>query len=181
MNQVLLLAAFLVALNCLTLTQHGSWSKNLVLKFDYAAKEGLPLYKNHFVVSWNGVQLAEIVAKDYYTNAVKFRVEAKVGENILNFAGKNVQIDNVELVRRGECGKDDVLVNGDFSDGFNSPGGAPLDSGSAIQGWRSSKGTIELGYGRNYNSKWQINNPVVKFQQHSESDIYQSVVFNENF
>ncbi len=104
----------------------------------------------------------------------------KVGENILNFAGKNVQIDNVELVRKGECGKDDVLVNGDFSDGYK--GGKPTNMGSAIQGWRSSSnGNIEIGYGRNYNKYWQINNPVVKFSDRYESDIYQSVVFNEHF
>lgn len=163
MNRVVLLTAFVVALHCLSLTQHAAWSNNLLLKFDYAADTALPLGKSTFVVSWNGVQLAEIVAKDKYTSAVKFNVTAKVGENVLNFAGKNVQIDNVELVRKGECGKDDVLVNGDFSDGFTSANGAPYNAGSSIQGWRSNSGNIELGYGRNYNNKWQINNPVAKF------------------
>lgn len=181
MNRVVLLTAFVVALHCLSLTQHAAWSNNLILKFDYAAKDGVALSKNSFVVSWNGVQLAEIFAKDHYTSAVKFNVTGKVGENVLNFAGKNVQIDNVELVRKGECGKDDVLVNGDFSDGFTSANGAPYNAGSSIQGWRTHTGSIELGYGRNYNKRWQINNPVVKFASDAESDIYQTVVFNEHY
>jgi len=105
---------------------------------------------------------------------------AIVGENILNFVGKNVQIDNVELIRKGKCGKEDVLVNGDFSDGYK--GGKPTNMGLAIPGWRSSDGgNIEIGYGRNYNKYWQNKDPVVKFSQKTESDIYQSVVFNENF
>ena len=84
------------------------------------------------MVTWNGAQLAEIFAKDFYTRALKFDVEAKEGENILNFAGKNVQIDNVELIRkgRGETGrKDDVLVNGDFSEDFKSADGKSYNAG----------------------------------------------------
>jgi hypothetical protein len=79
MKQVISLALLLVALNCLTLTQHADFTNILTLKFDYAPDENNPLTASSFAVSWNGVQLKEIFPKKKWIHAKKFTVTAKVG------------------------------------------------------------------------------------------------------
>jgi hypothetical protein len=58
----------------------------------------------------------------------------------------------VELVRKGKCGLDDVLVNGNFQDGTNVGKGFKIFN-NGIRGWKADE--IEIGYGKLYNSNWE--------------------------
>lgn len=79
--------------------------------------------------------------QDYEVHAVTLQVTAKVGENILNFVGDGPSdghgagLDNVELFRNGKCGHEDVLVNGDFHDGYKQKWGKMIFY-DGIPGWR---------------------------------------------
>ena len=110
---------------------------------------------------------------------------AKVGENILNFAGDGsadgfgAAIDNVRLVRRGKCGKEDVIVNGDFSDGYNPKMGR-LVFYEGIPGWRGDD--IEIGLGTSYNTDWPEEDPVCHLDADSvNADIWQAIAFDKDF
>jgi hypothetical protein len=83
------------------------------------------------------------------------------------------------LIRIGECGKEDALVNGDFRDGFRLSDGETVTAGG-IKGWRATK-SIKVGLGKNYNRRWAVGNPVVVLEGNGASDIYQSIVFDTDF
>ncbi len=160
-------------------------SHKFTLKFDYAAKEGKPLATSRFGVTWNGKKLVEMTPKDYYVNALTFHVEAKVGENILDFYGDGPEdgngagIDNVELFRAGKCGKDDVLVNGDFNEGYRTKMGVVIFY-EGIPGWKGD--AIEVGPGLRHNKNWPHLNPVAELDADYENvDMYQSIVFDKQF
>lgn len=57
----------------------------------------------------------------------------------------------MELVRKGICGLEDVLVNGNYADGI-SVGKSNKIFKKSIRGWRADE--IEVGYGPIYNSNW---------------------------
>ena len=82
---------------------------------------------------------------------------AKVGENILDFYGDGpadgygAAIDNVELIRSGKCGPDDVLVNGDFEQGYKLKWGKTIFY-DGITGWKGD--AIQIMPGRQHNKEW---------------------------
>lgn len=159
MEKFVLFALLLVFIQAMTFSQHAArLGPKFRLKFDYAAREGVPLNVSSFSVLWNGDQLNEAFSKNYEVLSATYTVKAIVGENILNFVGtgtsatKGASITNVELLRKGRCGLEDVLVNGNFADATNVGESFKIFK-NGIRGWKADE--IEVGYGPVYNSNWE--------------------------
>jgi hypothetical protein len=159
MEKLVLFALLLVFIQSITFSQHAArLGPKFKLKFDYAANQKAPLNVSSFSVLWNGNQLNEAFSKNYDVLSATYTVTAIVGENILNFVGTGTStnqgagITNVELIRKGKCGLEDVLVNGNFADGTNVGKGFKIFK-NGIRGWKADE--IEIGYGPNYNSNWE--------------------------
>lgn len=113
MAKLIVLVVLLASITCLSIIeehQAQTLPRKFRLTFDYAATEGVDPQKCSFTVSWNGREITEIFPKDHYVNTFTIFLLAKVGENILDFAGtgasgKAVTIDNVQLRRKAKCGE----------------------------------------------------------------------------
>lgn len=106
---------------------------------------------------------------------------AVVGENILNFVGtgtsktEGASISHVELVRKGKCGLEDILVNGDFADATNVGKGSKIFK-DGIRGWKADE--IEVAYGPLFNSEWEEGTIVCELNTNEKSDLFQSMFLN---
>jgi hypothetical protein len=102
---------------------------------------------------------------------------AVVGENILDFAGtaqdgaSGASIGNVELLRKGKCGLEDPLLNGNFVDRIKASGEDTHVYSGGVKGWKGAQ--IEVGRGTVVNSNWGNSDYVAILRP--GSDIYQSV------
>lgn len=159
MQKLVLFALLLIFIQSMTFAQHAAkLGPKFRLKFDYAANEKAPLSASSFSVLWNGNQLNEAFSKNYEVLSATYTVYAIVGENILNFVGTGTStnqgagITNVELIRKGKCGLEDVLVNGNFADATNTGKSYKIFK-NGIRGWKADE--IEVGYGPIYNSNWE--------------------------
>ena len=74
MNKLLNLTLLLVAINCLTFSDHQAkkLTNKLTLKFDYAPREGKPFETSAFIVYWNSKKIASITPKDNYVQEATY-------------------------------------------------------------------------------------------------------------
>ena len=190
MKLVVFLAVTLVTLNCMNLGHTNvvdepklPFDSNFSLRFQYAADKSAPLAASAFTVSWNGNTIATVVPTDYLLHRVFYNVTANVCQNQVSIqnsanAGNNgITVDNIQLVRvRGECGVEDVIVNGNFADAYD-PATGKLNSFSS--GWVSQNPPLSLALGNEVNKNWPLHNPVAYLT--NGNDVYQYIYFDNNF
>lgn len=187
MAKLILLSLLLVAISGLSIIEdHAAKAlpRKFRLTFDYAAPEGVDPKTCSFTISWNGRQLQEIFPKDHYVNTFTIFLLAKVGENILDFAGTGTNgatIDNVQLRRKAKCGEEDVMNNGGFDRHTEVGSGKKIFKGK-IEGWvETNKGDIEIGDGQLYNKHWKWGAVCNLGANAGRTDIYSSIFFNHKF
>ena len=185
MKQAVVIALLIVALQCVSLCSHNqAQSSTLTLKFSFCPRDNIRYESLSFYVGWNGATVFDYTPEDYEIHHVTIKVQARVGENTLNFAGTGVSdargttIDNVRLLRECGCGFEDLVVNGEFHEGVW------VDRSwryfyEGIIGWTGKE--LEIGNGRLYNKRLPQNNPVTELDAARNVDIVQTIYLDESF
>ena len=149
------------------------------LSFQYACRQNIAFGSCKGNVFWNGKHVLSINPHDYNVKTKVIDVYAKVGQNMLKFAGAGcsdsfgLTIDNVRLVRYGD--KRNIVVNG----GFERPCvGRGWKIFNDIPGWWGSG--FEVGSAHLYNCKWG-KTQVVELDGHRNAHLTQKWNFNKHF
>lgn len=146
------------------------------MTFDTAARDGLwNQNSNKFIVEFNGRNVAKLFPSDYEIHQRTFKLRGRKGKNSIHFIGAGdsdsygSQIDNVKLIK----GKKNYIKNGGFEEGYYLETEWLIFKNGEYLGW-SCKDEMEVGWGRIYNIRWNIDTHVCELDANRNSDVYQN-------
>ncbi len=118
----------------------SSGSNPYILKFAYAARQGVPLETSQAQIYWNGALVGTITPKDYSMNIFYVSLTAVSGNNNLTLVGTGTSdgygllVTSMVLTATGS--NVNLIVNGDFSTPNQGTGWTTLPG---ITGWSASE------------------------------------------